>query len=110
MNTDTQVTLYVITPDGYSTMDCTAVDYSVSENALTIECPEVQQLTTALHLIDAARAKAVAEIEEVHRYLDECFINDRDEGRDVPLIDRVVLLVSQIARNSGETSRQEETK
>jgi hypothetical protein len=101
MNVNTKVTLYAITPDGYSTMDCTTVDYSVSENALTIECPEVQQLTTALHMIDAARAKALAEIEEVHRYLDECFINDRDEGRAVPLIDRVVLLVSRWAKEGA---------
>lgn len=66
---------------------------------------EVAKLTTALNLIDAARAKAVAEIEEVHRYLDECFVNAPDEGRAVPLIDRVVLLVSQIARDSAEVER-----
>jgi len=48
--------------------------------------------------LEAARA----EVEEVHRYLDECFVNDPDEGRAVPLIDRAVLLVSRIARDGGE--------
>ena len=53
-----------------------------------------------------ARAEAAeAEIEAVHRYLDECFVNDPDEGQAVPLIDRVVLLVSRIARDGGEANR-----
>jgi len=106
MDVNTKVTLYTTTPNGYKTMDCTAIDYSVSENALTIECPEVQQLTRALHLIDEARAKAVAEIETLHRYLDECFINSRDEGRAVPLIDRVVLLVSLLAHKPATTGKE----
>ena len=55
---------------------------------------ECERLRTALNLIDEARAKAVAEAETLHRYLDECFVNNPDEGRAVPLIDRVVLLVS----------------
>ena len=62
---------------------------------------DVVRLTTALNLIDEARAKAVAEIEEVHRYLDECYINSPDEGRAVPLIDRVVLLVSRWAKDEA---------
>lgn len=66
---------------------------------------EVAQLRTALDLIDAARAKAVNEIETMHRYLDECFAFAPDEGRAVPLIDRVVLLVSRWAKADGEVER-----
>ena len=65
MDVNTKVTLYVITPNGYKTMNCRAIDYSVSENALTIECPEVSQLNTALSLIDAARANALDEVERL---------------------------------------------
>lgn len=61
---------------------------------------EVAQLRTALDLIDAARAKAVNEIETMHRYLDECFAFAPDEGRAVPLVDRIVRLVSMLAANS----------
>ena len=66
---------------------------------------EMAQKTTALNLIDAARAKAVAEIEALHQYLDECYINNRDEGRAVPMIDRVVTLVSRWAKADGEAER-----
>jgi hypothetical protein len=54
----------------------------------------------------AARAEAAeAEIEELHQYLDECYINDPDEGSAVPLIDRCVLLVSRWAKADGEVAR-----
>lgn len=66
---------------------------------------EVARLNRALAMIDEARAKAVSEIEAVHQYLDECFINAPDEGRAVPLIDRVVLLVSRWAKADGEVTR-----
>ena len=105
MDVKTKVSLYTITPDGYTTMDCEAIDYSASENALTIECQEIQQLYTALNMIDAARAEALREIETVHIYLDECYINDPDQGRAVPLVDRVVLLVSRWAKADGEATR-----
>jgi hypothetical protein len=65
---------------------------------------EVQRLHTALAAIDATRAQAIAEIEALHQYLDECFVNAPDQGRAVPLIDRVVLLVSILSRdNTGGT-------
>ena len=102
MDVKTKVSLSYTTPDGYTTMDCKAIDYSASENALTIECQEVQQLHTALNLIDAARAKAVAEIETLHRYLDECYVNSPDERRAVPLVDRVARLLSQLAEAQAE--------
>jgi len=38
--------------------------------------------------------------------LDECFINSRDEGRAVPLIDRVVLLVSLLAHKPATTGKE----
>jgi len=105
MDVKTKVSLSYTTPDGYTTMDCKAIDYSVSEDALTIECPEIQQLHTALNRIDAARAKALREIETVHQYLDECYLNDPDEGRAVPLVDRVARLVSQLAEAQAEVER-----
>ena len=48
---------------------------------------------------------ALQEIETVHRYLDECYVNDRDEGCAVPLIDRCVLLVSRCAKDGNEVAR-----
>jgi hypothetical protein len=61
-------------------------------------------LVEALERAEAAEV----EIEEVHRYLDECYVNDPDEGRAVPLIDRVVHLTSRWAKADGEAERLRE--
>jgi len=53
MNVNTKVTLYTIIPLGYDPIDCTAIDYSVSENALTIECAEVDRLITRAEAAEA---------------------------------------------------------
>ena len=85
-----------------------AADLGVAERERDAAQADVARLTTALALIDEARAKAVAEIEALHRYLDECFINAPDQGRAVPLVDRVVLLVSRWARAEGEADNWKE--
>lgn len=87
-----------------------AAELELSQERFMRQAAEAEnaRLHVALEAIDAARAKATAEIEAVHQHLDECFVNDPDEGRAVPLIDRVVLLVSQIARDNGAVAQLRE--
>ena len=87
---------------GYKDSDLASLSETLRNRNAALEA-ESSRLIAAMVLIDTARAQAAAEIEEVHRYLDGCFVNSPDEGRAVPLIDRVVLLVSQIA--SGDAAR-----
>lgn len=86
-------------------MDSITKMVGVIETAL-LNIEEITQPSSIdmLYALQDRLEAARAEVDEVHRYLDECFVNDPDEGRAVPLIDRVVLLVSQIARDNGEAA------
>lgn len=54
MNANTTVTLYTKTNLGYDPLDCNVIDYSPSENGLTIECAEVDRLIT---LVEASQLR-----------------------------------------------------
>ena len=86
MDVKTKVSLYTTTPDGYKTMDCKAIDYSASENALTIECQEIQQLIDRVARLVSQLARTEAECERLLEVLTNIgnYAHDASTGPTVP--------------------------